>query len=137
MDWRLRRRFEAMPLRKLCPLPGEIQKLIAELEAGPRREIDFVTENPADQSLVERVLRTEGDSQGSKWYQNERIYCSPEHCPECPHGDYRFRYQRNERKKTIRKTFVAKMAFDHEVIERLKRDRRAPIGSYEFKRDEK
>ncbi len=133
MNKRLRQRFEAMPLHKLRPLPDEILKLIKELEAGPRREIDIVTEHSEDPALVARILRTEGDPNGNDWYQIERIYCSPEKCPNCPHGDYRFRYQRNKRKKTIRKKFIAKMVFDHETIERMKKHIGAPIATYEIR----
>lgn len=129
----MRQRFQSMPLGELRSLAGELQQLIGELEAGPRREIDLIAEHSGDPALVARILRIEGDPKSSNWYQIERIYCSVERCPECPHGDYRFRYQQNKRKKTLKKTFIAKMAFDHETIENIKRNVRPPVATYEIK----
>jgi hypothetical protein len=88
-------------------------------------------------ALVARILRIEGDPNISNWYQVERIYCSLKTCPACPHSDYRFRYQRNRRKRTLKKTFIAKMAFDDETLENIKKNVKSPIAIYEIKLSQK
>ena len=122
MDKRTRQKYWAFPLRKLRRLSGDLQELIFELESGPRREIDIaVDHNGDDPTLIAQVLRTEGDPKSNHWYQVERIFCSTERCPSCPHGDFRYRYRRSKNGK-ITKKYTGKMAFDHETIERLSAD---------------
>src|SRR5262245_39169915 len=71
----------ALPLHELRRLAGDLQEMIAELESGPRREIDIAYEHNGDPTLIARVLRTSGDPESGNWYRIERIFCSREHCP--------------------------------------------------------
>jgi hypothetical protein len=83
--------------------------------------------------LVASVLRVIGDPNSGDWYQVERIYCSAERCPRCPHGDFRFRYRRNKRKDTLSVKYMGTMAFSYEVIEELRAGVRKPIAAYILK----
>lgn len=129
MNKQLRQKYTAMPLRELRRFARDLQRLIAEVESKPRREIDIATEHSGDPTLVDRVSRVEGNTQDQKWYQVERICCSRERCPSCPHGDFRYRYQRSKHGK-ITKKYVGTMAFDSETIERLMAGVRNPIAVY-------
>jgi hypothetical protein len=108
-----------MPLTELRRLASDLQKLIQELEAGPQRDIDIATEHNGDPKLVAKVLRTSGSPSDHHWYQVERIYCSIERCPSCPHGDFKYRYQRRKN-GTIRKKYICKMALSDEIVQRMK-----------------
>ena len=136
MNKRTRKEFEAMPLQKLHRLRTDVDRFIAEIEGGPQREIDIAFEH-SDPALVGRVLRTIGDPGAGTRYQIERIYCSIEKCPRCPHGDFWFRYRRSGNKGTLKKEcvgFGAPMAFDHELLEQMKGGLREPV-SYIFTKE--
>jgi hypothetical protein len=120
-----------MPLRKLRAFVHDLQTLIAELENSPRREIDIATEHTGDPALVAGVLRTDGDPKSGKWYQVERIYCSIERCPSCPHGDFQYRYQCRKDGK-VSKRYVCTMAIGHETIEWMRECVRQGVA-YELK----
>jgi hypothetical protein len=134
MDKRLRRRFEAMPLGGLHRLIDDLQELLVELENHPPREVDIAADH-RDPKLIAKVLRVEGDPHTSNWYQIERIYCSSQRCARCPHGDFRFRYQRNKQRGTITKKLSGTMAFSHETREQLNAGVREPVYVFEFDKD--
>src|SRR5262249_36239927 len=119
MDKRLLQKYRGISLRKLRRFAGDLQELIADLGSSPVREIDIATEHSGDPAFVARVLRTDGDPESGRWYQVERIYCSVERCPACPHGDFKYRYQRSK-KGTISKKYMSTMALSHEIIEWLR-----------------
>ena len=120
MNKRHKEKYAAMSLKTLRELRDDLSEIIREQEAQPRREIDIAAEHTGDPALIARVLRTVGDPNSGRWHQVERIYCTFERCPRCPHGDFRYRYQRNKRKGTITVDYVGTQVFDHELIERLK-----------------
>lgn len=95
-----RLKYEKMSLAELRHLRDELQILTTELENGPRREIDIATDHTGDPALVSQVLRVDGDKTSGKWFQVERIFCSTEKCPKCPHGAYHYEYRYNKRKGT-------------------------------------
>ena len=97
-----------MPLSKLRQLRNDLDILISEIENGPRREIDIAEDHTGDPALIAEVVRVEGDKTSGKWYQVERIYCSLERCPNCPHGDFWYEYQVNKKRKTFRVSFREK-----------------------------
>jgi hypothetical protein len=130
MDKNLRRMLKAMPVRKLRDLQQELDQLVREVANQPPRETDVAFDHTGDPSLVAKVLRIIGYPNSGSWYQVERIYCSPERCPRCPHGDFKFRYRHNKRKGTTSKKYVARMAFEQEVIDRLKAGVRKPAAAY-------
>jgi hypothetical protein len=119
MDKRFRQKYTSMPLRKLRRLAADLEKLIKELEGTPLREIDIAAEHSGDPALVAQVLRTHGSAQDRQWFQVERIYCSIERCPSCPHGDFKYRYQRRK-DGTFTKKYICKMAVNGEIVEWMK-----------------
>ena len=88
-----------------------MQVLITELESGPRREVDIATAHTGDPTLVDQVLRVAGDKTSGKWFQVERIFCSTEKCPKCPHGDYMYEYRHNKKKGTTTVRFKGDGSF--------------------------
>ena len=114
-----RRKFEMMPLSNLRRLRDELQVLISELEHGPRREIDIATAHTGDPALIVQVLRIIGDKTRGKWIQVERILCSLERCPNCPHGEFMYEYRQNKKSGTTRVTFKGK-GFDQQALDNLR-----------------
>ena len=114
-----RHKFEMMPLFALRRLRDELQILISELESGPRREIDIATAHIGNPALVVQVLRIIGDKTSGKWIQVERILCSLERCPNCPHGEFMYEYRQNKKTGTTRVTFKGK-GFDQQALGNLR-----------------
>lgn len=123
-----RRKFEMMPLSELRRLRDDLQKLVSELENSPRREIDIATAQTGDPALTAQVLRIIGDKNSNKWGQVERILCSSERCPNCPHGDFRYEYWKNKKSGVIKVIYKGK-AFPQEALDKL--------GFFEFTEDGK
>jgi hypothetical protein len=119
-----------MPLRKLREFHQELGQLVRGIANQPPRDIDIAFDHTGDPSVVAKVLRVIGEPTSSAWYQVERIYCSKERCPRCPHGDFAFQYRRNKRKGTTSKRYVATTAFGQEVIDRLTAGVRKPAAAY-------
>lgn len=88
VNGRRRRKFERMSLAALRTLRDDVQVVIAEIERGDRRELDIASDHTGDRSLIAEVLEVRGDKASGKWIEVRRIYCSPERCSQCPHGDY-------------------------------------------------
>ena len=118
MDRMQRRKFEMMPLSKLRQLRDDLQKLVSELENSPRREIDIATAHTGDPALTVQVLRIIGDKNSNKWGQVERILCSLERCPNCPHGDFTYEYRKNK-KSGAGKVIYKGEAFSQEALDKL------------------
>jgi hypothetical protein len=117
-----------MPLRNLRELASDVQALVRELEnAKMRREIDIASEHQGDKNLIHSVVRTIGDKSTGRWRQVENIYCCLEHCPQCPHGEFVFRYRRNIRKRTVSVTFVGMPALPNELLEMMRSEVRDPV----------
>jgi hypothetical protein len=114
------RKFSALSLCELRRLKDGITVLIQEIEQGERREIDIASEHTGARELSARVLRVIGDPSSGKWEQIERIYCSLERCPRCPHGDFRYRYQRDRRRGSVSVRYIGTMALSHETVEHLR-----------------
>ena len=122
-----RQRLRTIPLKHLRELLAAVQSRIEELERLPaRREIDIAADHTGDKELIHAVLWTVGDQTTGRWRQSETIYCCPERCPSCPHGEFLFRYRRNKRKGTLTVTFVGFPALDDEVLEQMHSEVRAP-----------
>lgn len=118
-----RRKYEKMSLSALRKLRDELQVLINEIENGPRREIDIATDHKGDPAFIAEIVKIIGDKKSGKWIQVERIFCSKEKCPECPHGDFHYEYRLNSRKGTTSVRYRGK-GFTKEVLEK--------IGYFEF-----
>ena len=104
-----------MSLKTLRRFAVDLQHLIEEFQSYPPREIDIASEHNGNPALVAQILRTDGNPKGIKWYQVERIYCSAERCLSCPHGDFKYRYQRSKNGR-ISKKYVCTMAINNETI---------------------
>jgi hypothetical protein len=117
-----------MPLRKLRDLAAQVQLVIRELEDAPmRREIDIAAEHHGSADLIHSVIRTIGDKTTGRWRQIEKIYCSLDHCPQCPHGEFIFRYRRNKRKGSMTVTFAGVPALPNEILELMRSEVRNPV----------
>lgn len=117
-----------MPLRHLRELAADVQALIRELESAKvRREIDIASEHQGNKELIHSVVRTIGDKSTGRWRQVENIYCCLERCPQCPHGEFVFRYRRNLRKHTVSVTFVGTPALPNAVLEMMRSEVRNPV----------
>lgn len=90
-----------MPLSKLRCLRDELEALISRFENGLPREIDIAMAHTGAPALIAQVLRVWDEETNSKWIQAERIFCSLEKCPNCPHGDFMYEYKRNKKLGTI------------------------------------
>ncbi len=114
-----RRKYEKMSLSALRKLRDDLQVIITELEKAPPREIDIATDHTGDPDLIEQVLQVFGDRTSGKWIQVERIFCSKEKCPECPHGDYHYEYRYNKKKGTTSVRYKGK-GFSKEALDNLR-----------------
>ena len=110
-----RRKYEKLPLVELMELRDELQIIITDIENGPRREIDIATDHKGDPDLIAQVLRIVGDKTNGKWIQVERIFCSKEKCPKCPHGDFHYEYRINKKKGITTVRFKG-IGFNEEVL---------------------
>jgi hypothetical protein len=129
----LRQHLRKLPLKYLRELVTDAQSLIRDLEAAPvRREIDIAAEHDDNVDLIHSVVRTIGDRATGRWRQVEKIYCSLEHCPRCPHGEFIFRYRRNKRKKHVTVTFVGTPGLPNEVLEQMRLDIRPPVAAVDI-----
>jgi hypothetical protein len=117
-----RGKYNAMPLIELRRLRDGINSCIQQLEQGEKREIDIAYEHTGDPERTARVLRVIGDPNSGRWSQVERVFCSAERCPDCPHGDFLYRYRRNRRRGTTSAKYGGTMAFSDETIQHLRRD---------------
>lgn len=113
-----------LPLLKLRKLRSDIDILISELESSPRRELDIAVGRAEAPDMPHEVIEVRGGKRPGGWRQLEKIYCSLERCPNCPHGPYWYRYRANKRKKTVTVAFAGKPFFDHEFIQQLRKDAR-------------
>jgi hypothetical protein len=116
-------------LKDLRQLRDQISQSIDEISAQPRREIDIAADFDGRPDLVAEVLRTRGNPDSGKWKQLQRIYCSPEHCSECPHGEFWYRYTRNRKKKTLKSTYIGKPGLSQDELQHLNEQRR-PIVAF-------
>jgi len=114
-----RRKFERMSLAAaLRTLRDDVQVVIAEIERGDRRELDIASDHTGDPSLIAEVLEVRGDKASGKWIEVRRIYCSPERCPQCPHGDYW--YECRDRRATGTSTVrLIDSGFHRDAVDRI------------------
>ncbi len=131
MSAMMRARHMAMPLVKLKKLQSDLELLLRELEAGPRREVDIAWEHRGVPAQICEVLEVRHVDKGKRWKQLEKIYCSAARCLKCPHGPYWYEYRTNKRRETVTVVFKGKMAFDYDLIRELKRNTR-PGKPYVF-----
>jgi len=103
------------------------EAIISEIEKGPRREIDIADEHTGDPTPIASEILLDGDKEQGRWYQRERIYCSLERCPNCPHGDYFYAYRRNKRRGTVTVQFGGIPVFKREDIENMFSDDIEPL----------
>jgi len=115
-----REKYDAMPLGELRRLRDSINRRIQQIEQGDRREIDIAYEHAGSPEQTARILGIIGDPYSGKWSQVERVFCSTERCPHCPHGDFLYRYRRNKRRGTTSAKYVGTMAFSDETIQHLR-----------------
>lgn len=120
-----KKKLQTLPLNYLRRLRDYLDVLIGQLEAAPRREIDIAFEHPEDPSRVQ-VLRVKGDPEKSKsWEQVERVFCDPP-CPDCPHGDFFYRYYRRK-DGSVRIYYVGKLFLQHEIFEQMRKRITPPL----------
>ena len=115
---------ETIPLSKLRQWRNELavqinnlNAIISAIEKGPRREIDIADEHTGDPALIAYAVLLGGDKEKGSWRQRERIYCSLEKCPSCPHGEYFYAYRRNKKRGTVTVKFCEEAVFKLEDIE--------------------
>jgi hypothetical protein len=123
-----------MSLRNLKELRSEIDKTIAEIEALPqRRDIDIASDFNSDSACVAEVKRIDGDKKKGVWRQLQKIYCSTEHCPNCPHGWYWYTYRSNKKTGKVTAHFTGIPVFEPKLIDKLKKKAlQAKPVAYEF-----
>src|ERR1700733_2538017 len=125
---RLLQRLRRMPLRDLREFAADVQALVRELESAKvRREIDIASEHQGNNDLIHSIVRTIGDKSTGRWRQVEKVYCCSERCPQCPHGEFIFRYRRNLRKHTMSVTFVGMPGLPNEILEVMRSEVRDPV----------
>jgi hypothetical protein len=129
----VRTKLMAMPLVKLKKIQSDVEALVREVEGAPRREVDIAAEHGGAPALTCAVLEKKAARGGNRWRQLETIYCSLTRCPECPHGPYWYEYRTNKRRGTVTVVLKGKMAFDYDLIQRLKRDA-SPGKAYVIRR---
>ena len=128
-----RAKYHAMPLCQLRELHTELNKIITELEILPnKREIDIAAEHSNNPHLVAKIYRTVGDKSRGRWKQLESIFCSSDHCQQCPHGPYWYGYRRNKRHGTLTLKFAGRPAFHPDDIELLRQRTTIP-AAYEIR----
>jgi len=112
-----RQRLLRMPAKRLRMIAAEINTVLRELEtASARRDIDIGAEYDGRDDLIYEVEGTRGSQASGRWHQIQTIYCSLAHCPNCPHGPFRFAYYRNKRKKKTRVRFVGIPALPEQLL---------------------
>lgn len=126
----LRKRYMAWPLQRLRKLRDDILSIIDELEALPdRRDVDIAAAFTGDPALVHEVDHIIGKKDTGKWVQLQKIYCSLERCPECPHGWYLYRYRSNKKRGTVSVEFLNKPGFSPELMKTMSKSvSRPPVG---------
>ena len=101
---------------------------IGEIRSGPRREIDVAVNFDGSPNRIAEVLRVEGNENSGRWRQLQRIYCSPEPCRGCPHGDFWYRYRRNKKKKTLHVEYIGPAVFEQDVLDRIHKQARPVVA---------
>jgi hypothetical protein len=117
-----------LPLRKLRELATDVQSVIRELEKAPvRRDIDIAAEHSGHADLIHSVARIIGDKASGRWRQIQNIYCCLEHCPQCPHGEFVFRYRRNKKTGKITVSFAGIPALPNDILAAMGANIRDPV----------
>ena len=108
-------------LRELRQLRDDVNSVIRELEAGPRRDIDIALEFDGSEDRIAEVVDTRGRSRPRACIRNLRIYCSDERCSDCPHGPFLYEYwmtQKGLRIKFVGIPFIADMKILDRAMEK-------------------
>src|SRR5690348_1301331 len=92
-----RRRFSAVPLPELKAIASE---LFAAAQSKAADKESLIAASHYDPVLICEVLETKTVQPG-KWKSKQTVYCSPEHCPSCPHGPYWYDYRSSKRKRKV------------------------------------
>ena len=88
-------RYKSLRLRSLNHLRqyrDDFDVVIRELEAEPIRAIDIAEAFDGSPELVHELIEEQEPVSRGRIERTEEIYCSHNHCDECPHGPFIFSY---------------------------------------------
>lgn len=116
-----------MPIKRLKALIPEIDTIIKGREnIATRSDEEIAIEHDGQPHLIHSVTRIIGDKASGRWQQIEMIFCCAEHCPRCPHGEFRYRYRTNKTKGTTTVDFIGEPGLPSAILESMRDDIRQP-----------